>query len=93
MRIRIEKVKELSKQIFDVIKEDEDCQFVRDEDMVMETIRETFIEDLKREDRIEAEIWQKLDANKDQIMNRQVDRQELYRKAKQTIAKSRGLVF
>ena len=93
MRLRPEKVHQLADKILETIANDKDCQFVRDEAMIRETIREIFIEDLRREDRIEAEIWQKLDDNRDQIQNRQVDRQELFRRAKQTLGRARGLVF
>ncbi|MBN1515059.1 DUF507 family protein [Candidatus Sumerlaeota bacterium] len=93
MRLKPEKVGQLSHKIFDVIKKDPECQFVRDEQMVLDTIRHTFLNDLKREDEVDKEIWAKLDAHAEQISNRNVSRGDLFNSAKRMIAKERGLVF
>lgn len=93
MRLKPSKVSQLSEGILKALHEDENCQFIRDDEQALETIRETFLEDLRREDRIDEEIWEKLDANADKISNRQMNRGDMFQQAKRMIAKQRRLVF
>ena len=93
MRLKMEKIDELTEKIFQVIQADSECQFVRDEQMIKDSIRDLIIGDLKREDDVEQEIWDKLEAHNDQIQNRSVSRNDLYVQAKRMIARERDLIF
>ena len=93
MRLKPEKVAYLCQKIFDVLKADADCQFIRDDQMVQDEIRANFLHDLQREDKIDEEIRDKLDAHMDQIANRSVSRTELAQRAKKMLARERDLIF
>jgi len=89
----LEEAEELCDRIFETLQKDEDCQFIRDEQMVKDTIREIFFNDLRREDQIEREIREKLDENRDIIGRSDVSYMDLFRSAKQKTAKDKRLVF
>ena len=93
MRLRPEKIDALCEQIYEVIKADEDCQFIRDEQMIRDDIRDIFFGDLRREDEIEEEIREKLEQHRDKISRGDFSFQDLFRKAKKTIGRERNLVF
>ena len=93
MRLKPDKVQSFSESILQVLKVDPDCQFIRDEQMIHDDIRRIFMEDLRREDAIEEEIRDKLDAHRDKIGSGTFSYMDLFRKAKKQIARDRKLVF
>jgi hypothetical protein len=93
MRLRPEKLDLLCERIFAVIEADKDCQFIRDEQMIRDEIREIFYHDLRREDDIEEEIREKLEEHRDQLSRGDVSFMDLCKRAKKQIARQRGLKF
>lgn len=93
MRLKEEKIDSIAKKILHDLKEKMSVDFLVAEDKILHEIKAIIVSDLKAEDALDEEINNKLKANMDKIHKDNLNYNELFRRAKNQIAKDRKIVL
>lgn len=91
MRLKPEKIEDLAQKVVHELKEHSEIAFRSDEDAIFHEIRTVIENDIVREDKLEEEARKLLDQHMNRIRRKNVNYANLVRKAKQQLAKDRGL--
>ena len=93
MRLKPEKIDDLSRKILEEFKNHEEIAFRMDEEEVLHEIKNVITVDLQREDDLEDEVREILQKHMNRIYRDDISYTDLVRKAKRQLAKERGLVL
>jgi hypothetical protein len=93
MRLRREKIDDLSFKILSELKKNPDVVIRGKEENVLHEIKNIITMDLEREDKLEDEVRDLLQKHMKQIYRDDISYIELVRKAKKQLARERGLVL
>lgn len=93
MRLKEEKIDNIAKKILAALNSNQNINIVAAEDKIIHEIKTIFLKDFKREDELDEEINQKLKANMDKIQRENLNYNELFRKAKNQVAKERKIII
>ncbi len=93
MRLREEKIDNLSRQILNVMRKNKDVKFKQKDIRIFLEIKRVITIDLKREDQIDEEAREILEKYRERISRKDMNYQYLFRKTKEQIMKDRGLVM
>lgn len=93
MRLSEEKVNILAQKIYDQLKKSPNIRRHADQHKILIEIKKVLLKDLKREDLIDAEVEKILAPYKEKISQTSMNYQVLYKKAKNELAKRKGIVL
>jgi len=91
MRLKPEKIEDLARKVLEELKNNPEVAIRGSEDAVFHEIKAVIEMDLKREDDMEEEVRNLLKAHMTRINKEDVNFTNLVRKAKQQMAKERGI--
>lgn len=93
MKLSEARVDRLSEQIVDVLAEQDDVRLQADDARLRRAIRETMIDELLVEERLDLEVRKMLEQFRSQIAMGRMNYDELFRKAKQKLISERRIVL
>jgi hypothetical protein len=93
MRLKEEKIDNIAKKIVNDFKSNPHLRFLSTEDNIHAEIKHIFIKDLKREDDLDEEIHKKLKENLGKIQKENMNYTELFKKAKNKLAKDKRIIL
>ena len=93
MRLRPEKIQQLSEKILEALEEHEAVQLNAEKENIISAIRQTLLQDLRAEEALDEEVEQVLEANKRLIQGKNIDLSAFRRKVKKQLAREQGLVL
>jgi uncharacterized protein len=93
MKLSEARVDRLSEQIVDVLAEQDDVRLQADDARLRRAIRETMIDELLVEERLDLEVRKMLEQFRSEIAMGRMNYDELFRRAKQKLIAERRIVL
>lgn len=93
MRLKPEKVEDLSRQITAELQRDKRVQLQVPPDQLEREVRKIFLDDLRREDALMEEVEQIIQAHRHKMVGKNIDLQVLRRKIRDQLARERRIVL
>ena len=93
MRLRPEKVEDLSRQIIKALKADDRVAFEGKAEEVERAVRSVFLADLRREDALMEEVERLIEQHRDKIAGKNVDMQVMRRKIRDQLIRERRMIL
>jgi hypothetical protein len=93
VRLKPEKVEDLSRQITAALEKDGKTTCLAPAEEIERAVRKVFVADLKREDELMDEVEKIIDQHRDKITGKNVDMQVLRRKIRDQLVRERKLVL
>ncbi|MCX8037070.1 MAG: DUF507 family protein [Candidatus Sumerlaeia bacterium] len=93
MRLKPEKVEDLSRKIVAALQQDTRVKFLKSADEIERTVRKVLLDDLQREDEIMKEVDEIMEKHRNKIVGKNVDVQVLRRKIRDQLTRERKIVL
>lgn len=93
MRLKPEKVADLSRQIAEALKADSRVAFEAAIEEVERAVRKVFLGDLRREDELMEEVERVIETHREKIAGKNVDMQVLRRKIRDQLVRERKMIL
>ena len=93
MRLKPEKVEDLSRQITEMLKSDSRVKLLVPAEQIEVAVRKLLLADLQREDELMAEVDKIMDANRNKIAGKNIDVQLMRRKIRDQLVRQRKTVL
>jgi len=93
VRLKPEKVEDLSRQIAAELRGDKRVEVLVPDDRLELEIRKVFLADLKREDDLMEEVERIIQANRDKIVGKNIDLQLFRRKVRDQLVRQRKIIL
>ena len=93
VRLKPEKVENLSRQIVAAMEKDERVVLLSGHDEIERAVRRLFLEDLEREDELMKEVDQIMETHRAKISGKNIDVQVLRRKIRDQLVRERKIVL
>jgi len=93
VRLKPEKVEDLSRQITEMLKSDSRVKLLVPAEQIEVAVRKLLLADLQREDELMAEVDKIMDANRNKIAGKNIDVQLMRRKIRDQLVRQRKTVL